>query len=100
LLDECVAAKAADAWRADGEIAFLGRLEFRAWLLFITLRNSSIVCCGVSGLFDTGATLPSIFTAGGNPAVMNKSDPFCLTSRSSSSWMNLVAVSRSMAGAS
>ena len=67
-----------------------------ACLSFITLRTSSIVCCEVSGVFETGAILPSILSAGGKPAVMKRSEPFCLTSRSSSSWINLVAVSRSM----
>ena len=67
-----------------------------ACLSFITLRTSSIVCCGVSAVFDTGLILPSTFSAGGNPAVMKRSEPFCFTSRSSSSWMNLVARSRSI----
>ena len=67
-----------------------------ACLSFMTLRTISMVCCGVRAVFDTGAILPSIFTAGGKPPVMKRSEPFCLTSRSSSSWMNLVAVSRSM----
>src|SRR6185437_6648825 len=71
-----------------------------ACLSFITLRTSSIVCCGVSAVFDTGEILPSTFTAGGKLAVMKRSEPFCLTSRSSSSWMNLVARSRSMAAPS
>ena len=34
--------------------------------------------------------------AGGKLAVMKRSEPFCLTKRSRSSWMNLVARSRSM----
>src|SRR5271154_150247 len=67
-----------------------------ACLSFITLRTSSMVCWDVSAVFDTGAILPSILSAGGKPAVMNRSEPFCLTSKSRSSWMNLVAVSRSM----
>ena len=67
-----------------------------ACLSFITLRTSSIVCCGDSAVFDTGVILPSTLIAGGKPAVMKRSEPFCLTSRSSSSWMNLVARSRSM----
>src|SRR2546427_7808657 len=62
-----------------------------ACLSFITLRTSSIVCCDVSGVFETGAILPSILSAGGKPAVMKRSEPFCLTSRSSRSWINLVA---------
>src|SRR5690348_9311550 len=69
-----------------------------ACLSFITLRVSSIVCCGESGVFDTGMILPSTLIAGGKPAVMKRSEPFCLTRRSSRSWMNLVAVSRSMEG--
>ena len=56
-----------------------------ACLSFITLRTSSIVCCGVSAVFDTGWILPSTLSAGGNPAVMKRSEPFCLTSSSSSS---------------
>src|SRR5438552_5126968 len=67
-----------------------------ACLSFITLRTISIVCWGLNCVLDTGAILPSIFSAGGKPAVMNRSEPFCFTSRASSSWMNLVAVSRSM----
>ena len=67
-----------------------------ACLSFITLRTSSIVCCGDSCVFDTGVILPSTLIAGGKSAVMKRSEPFCLTSRSSSSWMNLVARSRSM----
>src|SRR5215472_3366368 len=67
-----------------------------ACLSFITLRVSSMVCCGVSAVFDTGTILPSILTAGGKPAVMKRSEPFCFTSRSRRSWMNLVAVSRSI----
>jgi hypothetical protein len=67
-----------------------------ACLSFITLRTSSIVCCGESCVFDTGVILPSTLIAGGNAAVMKRSEPFCLTRRSSSSWMNLVARSRSM----
>src|SRR5512143_2973654 len=67
-----------------------------ACLSFITLRTSSIVCCGVSAVLETGAILPSILSAGGKPAVMKRSEPFCLTSNSSSSWMNLVARSRSI----
>ncbi len=69
-----------------------------ACLSFITLRTISMVCCGVSGVFDTGVILPSIFSAGGKLAVMKRSDPPCLTRRSSSSWMNFVAVSRSIDG--
>src|SRR5215831_1762929 len=82
-----------------GEIAKLHSFvdsNSAACLSFITLRTSSIVCCGVSAVFDTGWILPSTLTAGGKPAVMNRSDPFCFTSSSSSSWMNLVARSRSM----
>jgi hypothetical protein len=56
-----------------------------ACLSFITLRTSSIVCCGVSPVFDTGAMRPSTLIAGGKPAVMKRSEPFCLTRRSSSS---------------
>src|SRR4030095_13306909 len=67
-----------------------------ACLSFITLRTSSIVCCAESAVFDTGWILPSTFTAGGKPAVMKRSEPFCLTRSSSSSWMNLVARSRSI----
>ncbi len=67
-----------------------------ACLSFMTLRTSSIVCCGVSAVFETGWTLPSILSAGGKPAVMNRSEDFCWTMSSSSSWMNLVARSRSM----
>ena len=68
-----------------------------ACLSFITLRTSSIVCCAESCVFDTGVILPSTLMAGGKLAVMKRSEPFCLTSRSRSSWMNLVARSRSMA---
>src|SRR3982751_6804262 len=67
-----------------------------ACLSFITLRTSSIVCWGVSAVLDTGVILPSTLIAGGKPAVMKRSEPFCLTSSSSSSWMNLVARSLSM----
>ena len=67
-----------------------------ACLSFITLRTSSIVCCGDSAVLDTGWILPSTLIAGGKPAVMNRSEPFCLTRSSSSSWMKLVARSRSM----
>src|SRR6188472_2282841 len=62
-----------------------------ACLSFITLRTSSIVCCGDSAVFDTGVILPSTLIAGGNAAVMKRSEPRCLTRSSSSSWMNLVA---------
>ena len=44
---------------------------------------------------DTGVILPSIFIAGGNPAVMNKSDPLG-QHRSNNSWTNFSACSRSM----
>ena len=67
-----------------------------ACLSFITLRTSSMVCCGVSTFFDTGEILPSILSAGGKSAVMKRSEPFCRTSSSSSSWMNWVAVARSI----
>src|SRR6516164_6457357 len=67
-----------------------------ACLSFITLRTSSIVCCGDNAVFDTGVILPSTFSAGGKLAVMKRSEPFCLTRSSRSSWMNLVARSRSM----
>ena len=67
-----------------------------ACLSFITLRTSSIVCCGASAVFDTGWTRPSTLMAGGKLAVMKRSEPFCLTSSSSSSWMKLVARSRSI----
>src|SRR5205823_2797846 len=62
-----------------------------ACLSFITLRTSSTVCCGDSADFDTGVILPSTLSAGGKFAVMNRSEPFCLTRSSSKSWMNLVA---------
>jgi hypothetical protein len=56
-----------------------------ACLSFMTLRTSSIVCCGVSPDFDTGWIRPSTLIAGGNPAVMKRSEPFCLTRSSSNS---------------
>ena len=56
-----------------------------ACLSFMTLRTSSIVCCGVSTDFDTGWMRPSTLIAGGKSAVMKRSDPFCLTTSSSSS---------------
>ena len=46
-----------------------------ACLSFITLRTSSIVCCGVSAVFETGAILPSTLIAGGKSAVRNRSEP-------------------------
>src|SRR6478735_1042951 len=67
-----------------------------ACLSFITLRTSSIVCCDVIAVFDTGVILPSTLIAGGNAAVMNRSEPRSLTISTSSSWMNRVACSRSM----
>src|SRR5690348_9742652 len=68
-----------------------------ACLSFITLRTSSIVCCGDSIVFDTGAILPSTLIAGGKPDVTKRSEPFSLTSSSSSSWMKRVARSLSIA---
>src|SRR5215470_2504012 len=67
-----------------------------ACLSFITLRTNSTVCCGLNAVLDTGVILPSTLSAGGKPAVMNRSEPFCLTSRSRRSWMNLVALARSI----
>src|SRR5690349_2076993 len=67
-----------------------------ACLSFITLRTSSIVCCDDSALFETGVILPSTLIAGGNAAVMKRSDPRSLTISCRSSWMNRVACSRSM----
>src|SRR6187551_3309124 len=67
-----------------------------ACLSFITLRTSSIVCCDDSAVFDTGVILPSTLIAGGNAAVMKRSEPRSLTISCRSSWMNRVACSRSM----
>src|SRR6185312_17383736 len=67
-----------------------------ACLSFITLRTSSIVCCGDSAVLDTGVILPSTLTAGGNAAVTKRSEPFSLTSSCKSSWMKRVACSRSI----
>src|SRR6185295_8496108 len=67
-----------------------------ACLSFMIERASSIVCVGLSVVFDTGVIRPSTLIAGGKLAVMNRSDAFCLTTRVSRSWMNLVACSRSI----
>ena len=56
-----------------------------ACLSFITARHSIAVCCAVSACCDTGVILPSIFIAGGKPAVMNRSEPFLATSARSRS---------------
>ena len=50
-----------------------------ACLSFITARHSIAVCWAVSACCDTGVILPSIFIAGGKPAVMNRSEPFLPT---------------------
>ena len=51
-----------------------------ACLSFMIERASIAVCCGVSAWLDTGVILPSIFIAGGKPAVMNRSEPFFASS--------------------
>mgnify|MGYP006200285421 CR=1 FL=1 len=56
-----------------------------ACLSFITARTSIEVCCAESACCDTGVILPSIFIAGGKPAVMNRSEPFLATSARSRS---------------
>jgi len=63
---------------------------------FMIARTSSLVCCAVSGWFETGSTRPSILNAGGKSAVRKRSDPFLLCSSRSRSWTNRVAWSRSM----
>ena len=93
LLDEGVDAEAADARRADGEVALLGRLELgrllvvhdRARELRGVLRASARCC-------DTGVILPSTLIAGGKPAVMKRSDAFLRDhQRAAGRSMNLVA---------
>ena len=56
-----------------------------ACLSFMIERASSIVCVGDSDVFDTGMMRPSTLIAGGNPAVMKRSDASCLTTSVSSS---------------
>src|SRR5512139_1230183 len=53
---------------------------------FMIERASSLVCAGVRLWFDTGVILPSTLMAGGNPAVMNKSEAFFASIRRSKSW--------------
>jgi len=62
-----------------------------ACLSFIMARARSAVCCGVSVWFDTGVILPSTLNAGGNPAVMNKSEAFLLSMARSRLCMNCTA---------
>jgi hypothetical protein len=47
-----------------------------ACLSFMIERASIAVCWPVSACCDTGVILPSIFIAGGKPAVMKRSEPF------------------------
>jgi hypothetical protein len=63
---------------------------------FMIERASSAVCVAVSGWLETGVILPSTLIAGGNPTVMNRSDPRLLSISFSRSYMNLVACSRSI----
>jgi len=60
-------------------------------LSFIMARTKVLVCTGVSACCETGRIAPSIFIAGGNPAVINKSDPFFATILRSKSCINLMA---------
>jgi hypothetical protein len=77
-----------------GEMAKLHSLvasNSAACLSFMMARASSCVCCGDSGCVDTGVILPSIFIAGGKPAVMNRSEPFFCIIIVRSWYMNLSA---------
>ena len=71
----------------------LRRLELGRLLVVHHAAHELDACAAARArVFDTGVILPSTLIAGGKPAVMKRSEPFCLTSRSSSSWMNLVAL--------
>src|SRR3569832_1127804 len=54
---------------------------------FMIERASSLVWAGVRLWFDTGVILPSTLIAGGNPAVMKRSEAFFASIRRSRSWM-------------
>src|SRR5512134_131533 len=69
-----------------------------ACLSFIMARVNSIVCCGVRCWLATGVILPSSLIAGGNPAVMKRSEAFFATIARNKSCMNLTAWSRSISG--
>ena len=59
-------------------------------------RASIWVWFGDRFCFDTVMTLPSTFIAGGEPVVMNRSDPSLLTIMRSKSCMKLIALLRSI----
>src|SRR5262245_29416010 len=63
---------------------------------FMIERTSTLLCSGVRGRSPTGVILPSTLSAGGKPAVMNRSEPLLLTMRLSRSMMSRAAWSRSI----
>ena len=59
-------------------------------------RASICVWFGDRFCLETVATLPSIFIAGGEPVVINRSDPSLLTIMRSKSCIKLIALLRSI----
>src|SRR5262245_30002148 len=66
------------------------------WRSFMIARTSSALCSGDSGFGVCGLISPSTLIAGGNPAVMKRSDPLRSTMRRSRSCMSLIPCSRSI----
>ena len=67
------------------------RSNSAACLSFMTARASSCVCTGVRLWLDTGVILPSTLNAGGNPAVMNRSEALFAIMPRRRSWTNFIA---------
>ncbi len=62
---------------------------------FMIALTRPIAWTVVNGCCEIGVTLPSTLMAGGNSEVMNRSEPRLFTMSCKSSWMYLVAASRS-----
>ena len=63
---------------------------------FMIARTMVEVYSGLSGLSESGVKRPSIFTAGGNPALKKRSEAFLASITRNSSCTKLLACSRSM----
>src|SRR5690606_19942486 len=61
------------------QLSSLLRLKSRRWPASMMHSTSSRAASGVSGVLPTGSTLPLIFTDGGTPTVMNRSEALLST---------------------
>lgn len=67
----------------------------RSCFSFMIALTRLMACVAFNGCCEIGVTLPSTLMAGGKSDVMNKSEPRLFTINCRSSWMYLVAASRS-----